>query len=176
MWCLTLCTLLLLEPLHSIQRSVHTTTAAKLKAVEVDGRVLEAGEPCGIYTLKCGPGLKCVPPKDDQKPLKSLRDGKGQCRFAIGSNSVQSTRQTTETAPTEAPEEAPCRKRLSAILSTLGSQVFRAHQEIYLPNCDRRGFFKRRQCWSSRGRLRGKCWCVDENGTLLNSDSSDTGC
>ncbi|KAG8125236.1 putative Insulin-like growth factor-binding protein [Naja naja] len=38
---------------------------------------------------------------------------------------------------------------------------------VHLPNCDRKGFYKRKQCKPSRGRKRGLCWCVDKYGLKL---------
>lgn len=31
------------------------------------------------------------------------------------------------------------------------------------------------QCWSSRGRRRGQCWCVDQNGLRVSSDTGEKG-
>lgn len=42
--------------------------------------VLALGEPCGVYTMTCGRGLRCFPPEGDQSPLQSLLQGKGTCR------------------------------------------------------------------------------------------------
>ncbi|XP_072308900.1 insulin-like growth factor-binding protein 6 [Eucyclogobius newberryi] len=163
MWYFTFLTLLLLEPLDSLQSSVRVTPAEP----SAEARTLAAGEPCGVYTLKCVPGLKCVPPNGDHTPLRTLLDGRGRC----GNNSGTAPSRT-DTAPTKAPEEAPCRKRLNTLLSASGPLPFGPGQEIYLPNCSRDGFYKRKQCWSSKRRQRGKCWCVDENGTPLNPNST----
>ncbi|XP_061437245.1 insulin-like growth factor-binding protein 5 [Lethenteron reissneri] len=38
---------------------------------------------------------------------------------------------------------------------------------IYIPNCDRKGFYKRKQCNPSKGRKRGLCWCVDRYGAHI---------
>uniref|UniRef100_A0A3Q0R0T0 Insulin-like growth factor-binding protein 5 n=1 Tax=Amphilophus citrinellus TaxID=61819 RepID=A0A3Q0R0T0_AMPCI len=45
------------------------------------------------------------------------------------------------------------------------SQVFAL--SLYIPNCDKKGFFKRKQCKPSRGRKRGICWCVDRFGVKI---------
>ncbi|KFP51289.1 Insulin-like growth factor-binding protein 5, partial [Cathartes aura] len=42
-----------------------------------------------------------------------------------------------------------------------------APRAVHLPNCDRKGFYKRKQCKPSRGRKRGLCWCVDKYGMKL---------
>uniref|UniRef100_A0A673N1X8 Insulin-like growth factor-binding protein 3 n=1 Tax=Sinocyclocheilus rhinocerous TaxID=307959 RepID=A0A673N1X8_9TELE len=33
-----------------------------------------------------------------------------------------------------------------------------------IPNCDQKGFYKKKQCRPSKGRRRGYCWCVDKYG------------
>uniref|UniRef100_A0A672GPE1 Insulin-like growth factor binding protein 6a n=1 Tax=Salarias fasciatus TaxID=181472 RepID=A0A672GPE1_SALFA len=127
---------------------------------------LALGEACGVYTLSCANGLRCAPPEEEQKPLRALLEGRGVCRNA------------SNTRPTDDPNEvkvhfsqgfmvAPCRKLLRALITGLDAHVFESHPEIYMPNCDKRGFFRKKQCLSSRGMKRGKCWCVDENGMLV---------
>lgn len=41
--------------------------------------VLAQGEPCGVYTLSCATGLRCVPPPRDHSPLQALLQGRGFC-------------------------------------------------------------------------------------------------
>lgn len=41
--------------------------------------VLTQGEPCGVYTLSCGKGLRCVPPPREHSPLQALLQGRGTC-------------------------------------------------------------------------------------------------
>lgn len=41
--------------------------------------VLAQGEPCGVYTLSCAKGLRCVPPPRDHSPLQALLQGRGIC-------------------------------------------------------------------------------------------------
>lgn len=41
---------------------------------------LTLGEPCGVYTLACGRGLRCLPPEGDHGPLQALLHGRGICR------------------------------------------------------------------------------------------------
>ncbi|KAJ0068562.1 hypothetical protein NL108_009666 [Boleophthalmus pectinirostris] len=168
MRCLTIFTLLLLHPLLSIQRAAHTTPA-KTKTVDVNG-TLGAGEQCGIYTLKCAPGLKCKAPKDEAKPLRALLEGRGTCGSSKKTVKAPTSTRTTDTTPTAAPEEAPCRKHLNSVLSALGPQLITPQEGLYLPNCTRHGFYKRRQCRSSRGTQRGQCWCVDPKGAPVNSN------
>lgn len=41
--------------------------------------VLAQGEPCGVYTLSCAKGLRCVPPPREHSPLQALLQGRGIC-------------------------------------------------------------------------------------------------
>ncbi|XP_053725159.1 insulin-like growth factor-binding protein 6a [Synchiropus splendidus] len=162
--------LLLLANLGKAKPLVST----KDKDVDLDTSLLTDGEPCGVYTQTCARGLRCVPPEDDPRPLRSLLDGKGSCRNI---SSIESTAAvlTEDSETTVVPEEAPCRKALMALLKGFDGQLFKPHHEVYLPNCDKQGFFKKKQCWSSRGKQRGKCWCVDEDGTPVTSPSKHKG-
>ncbi|CAN9515250.1 unnamed protein product [Ophioblennius macclurei] len=129
---------------------------------------LAQGEPCGVYTLSCARGLRCVPPPREHSPLQALLQGRGLCA------------KHSRTSPTERPhptgphpshgtdiEKAPCRKLLNTVLRGLELTVFQSDRDIYIPNCDTRGFYRKKQCRSSKGMQRGLCWCVDELGTAL---------
>nr|XP_015815170.2 insulin-like growth factor-binding protein 5 [Nothobranchius furzeri] len=137
---------------------------------DLNATTLAVGEPCGVYTLSCAQGLRCEPPQDEQRPLRALLEGRGVCSKATTTTTATATTaqvHTEEPTPTENPNEAPCRKLLTTLTKGLEAHLFKSHHEIYMPNCDKRGFFKKKQCWSSRGKQRGKCWCVDEDGTPI---------
>lgn len=171
MWYLTIFTLLFLHPSYSSQRTVHTT-ASRAKTVDVNSTTLAADEPCGVFTLKCGPGLKCLVPEKDPKPLTALLEGRGRCGNMSRILHATEANHSIDTVPTEAGDnEGPCRKLLTDIVKNLGSQLIKT-QELYLPNCERDGFYKNKQCWSSRGRQRGRCWCVDKYGTPLSVNTT----
>lgn len=65
------------------------------------------------------------------------------------------------------PEFGPCRRKLDGIIKRAKDASRIMALSLYLPNCDRKGFFKRKQCKPSRGRKRGICWCVDKYGVQL---------
>lgn len=103
--------------------------------------------------------------------------------------------------------QAPCRKLLTTLILDLEAHLFDTQHDIYMPNCDKRGFFRKKQvsahgqitvvvddlyfcvaartiwfpwfllvqCWSSRGKRRGKCWCVDINGLMVPSKGRHKG-
>ncbi|KAI5618632.1 insulin-like growth factor-binding protein 5 precursor [Silurus asotus] len=64
-------------------------------------------------------------------------------------------------------EFGPCRRKLDGIVKGLKDTSRIVALSLYLPNCDRKGFFKRKQCKPSRGRKRGICWCVDKYGVQM---------
>lgn len=101
--------------------------------------------------------------------------------------------------------QTPCRKLLTSLIKGLDAHVFKLHHHMYMPNCDKRGFFRKKQvcsqirrltitrfgctsscknnllfalfvqCWSSRGKRRGNCWCVDQNGMPVSSSTKQRG-
>ncbi|XP_028606426.1 insulin-like growth factor-binding protein 1 [Podarcis muralis] len=40
---------------------------------------LQLGEPCGVYTARCGRGLRCSVPPEEPRPLHALLHGQGTC-------------------------------------------------------------------------------------------------
>uniref|UniRef100_A0A452R1A1 Thyroglobulin type-1 domain-containing protein n=1 Tax=Ursus americanus TaxID=9643 RepID=A0A452R1A1_URSAM len=57
-------------------------------------------------------------------------------------------------------EQGPCCRHMDAFLQMVPSAV-------YPPGCDRKGFYKRKQCKPSLGHRCGICWFVDEHGMKL---------
>lgn len=41
---------------------------------------LALDEPCGVYTLPCAQGLRCIPLLGEQSPLQALLQGRGVCK------------------------------------------------------------------------------------------------
>ncbi|XP_016056539.1 PREDICTED: insulin-like growth factor-binding protein 6 [Miniopterus natalensis] len=72
-------------------------------------------------------------------------------------------------------EMGPCRRHLDSVLQQLQTEVFRGSHTLYVPNCDQRGFYRKRQCRSSQGQRRGPCWCVDRMGQPLPASSDSNG-
>ncbi|XP_026569538.1 insulin-like growth factor-binding protein 6 [Pseudonaja textilis] len=61
----------------------------------------------------------------------------------------------------------PCRLHLEAILQELKAPLYMNGEDIFIPNCDTKGFYRRKQCRTSKGQKRGRCWCVDKRGHRL---------
>ncbi|XP_041953171.1 insulin-like growth factor-binding protein 6b [Alosa pseudoharengus] len=138
--------------------------------------VLALGEPCGVYTLSCAKGLRCVPPPREHSPLQALLQGRG---FCVKHSRPSPTERPHPTGPHPSHvgeiDKAPCRKLLNSVLRGLELTIFQSDRDIYIPNCDTRGFYRKKQCRSSMGMQRGNCWCVDELGTALPVRPSEDG-
>ncbi|XP_072220390.1 insulin-like growth factor-binding protein 3 isoform X1 [Leuresthes tenuis] len=206
---------------------------------------LSFGQPCGVYTGRCGSGLTCQHQPGETKPLQALLEGRGIC--VNGSNRRPTARPTppvnelpaenTETqdeeqnctslglqtsystqrpaGPLKPPlhpffstekldvfrreqqkrnqnlkkedipgplitdqqnfsletkqelENGPCRREMESILRSFKITNILNPKGFRIPNCDKRGFYKKKQCRPSKGRKRGFCWCVDKYGQPL---------
>ncbi|XP_066537413.1 insulin-like growth factor-binding protein 3 [Hoplias malabaricus] len=74
------------------------------------------------------------------------------------------------------PEYGPCRREMESVLSGLKIADMLNPHGFRIPNCDKKGFYKKRQCGPSKGRKRGLCWCVDKYGqTLPGFDGKERG-
>ncbi|XP_028810140.1 insulin-like growth factor-binding protein 5a [Denticeps clupeoides] len=73
------------------------------------------------------------------------------------------------------PEFGPCRRKLDGIIQRMKDTSRVQALSLYLPNCDKKGFFKHKQCKPSRGRKRGVCWCVDKYGLQMPGTNYSSG-
>ncbi|KAB1269527.1 Insulin-like growth factor-binding protein 6 [Camelus dromedarius] len=169
---------------------------------EAGGCLRREGQQCGVYTPNCTPGLQCRPPEEDEAPLRALLLGRGRCRARVpsGENPKESKPQAGSTRPQDVnhrdqqknsgtsttasrsnhggiqdTEMGPCRRHLDSVLQQLQTEIYRGSQTLYVPNCDHRGFYRKRQCRSSQGQRRGPCWCVDRMGQPLPGSSDGNG-
>ena len=81
--------------------------------------VLAQGEPCGVYTLSCAKGLRCVPPPREHSPLQALLQGRGSCA------------KHSRTSPTERPH--PTGKRTHSTGNLARNQSLSVSR-YYCPN------------------------------------------
>lgn len=79
---------------HKICPSCKDSRASRDPVGAANTAVLALGEPCGVYTLSCAKGLRCMPPPRDHSPLQALLQGRGICTKQI------------KTSPTEKPHPA----------------------------------------------------------------------
>lgn len=69
------------------------TNPAQTQAPEhFNGTSLGIGDPCGVYTASCAPGLRCAPPQGEQGPLRALLEGRGVCSNASSVAPTPNTR------------------------------------------------------------------------------------
>ncbi|XP_026874849.1 insulin-like growth factor-binding protein 3 [Electrophorus electricus] len=205
------------------------------------------GQPCGIYTGKCGVGLTCQPQPGEMKPLQALLEGRGICVNSTlkksertsplvttqevnsaGIPEEQLTSNTSLSVPAEIEqltvqlsphgrhhdtpypnhpkaemirreqvrqnqnfkledlpgvppseqqnfsfeskqesEYGPCRREMEGIMNSMKIADILDPHGFRIPNCDKKGFYKKKQCRPSKGRKRGMCWCVDKYGQPL---------
>ncbi|XP_063076534.1 insulin-like growth factor-binding protein 3 [Engraulis encrasicolus] len=224
---------------------------------------LAHGQPCGIYTGRCGVGLSCQHQPGEAKPLQALLEGRGICANATSKKLQRTPTPTKENegskkvpgedrdgpqspgaSPTASPpppppasfprpphseqhppyhghakaevirreharksqsfkveglpmapntdqqnfsletkpepEFGPCRREMESILNSLKVTDILNPRGFRIPNCDKKGFYKKRQCRPSNGRKRGFCWCVDKYGQPLpgykGKEKGDTHC
>uniref|UniRef100_A0A8C2WJ95 Insulin like growth factor binding protein 3 n=1 Tax=Cyclopterus lumpus TaxID=8103 RepID=A0A8C2WJ95_CYCLU len=133
---------------------------------------LSFGQPCGVYSGRCGVALTCQHQPGETKPLQALLEGRGICANATHRSRVSAG----PTRPVNEPT-GPLRPPLHPFFPSAKSEVLRReHLKITdilnprgfrIPNCDKKGFYKRKQCRPSKGRKRGFCWCVDKYGQPL---------
>nr|XP_031307988.1 insulin-like growth factor-binding protein 5 isoform X2 [Camelus dromedarius] len=98
---------------------------------------------------------------------KDRRKKLTQSKFVGGAENTAHPRVISAPEIRQESEQGPCRRHMEASLQELKASPRMVPRAVYLPNCDRKGFYKRKQCKPSRGRKRGICWCVDKYGMKL---------
>ncbi|XP_034991349.1 insulin-like growth factor-binding protein 4 [Zootoca vivipara] len=72
---------------------------------------LAKGMPCGVYTPRCGSGLRCYPPQGVEKPLHTLMHGQGVCMELAEVEAIQESIQSTDPEEVDLPPTnnfSPC--------------------------------------------------------------------
>uniref|UniRef100_A0A3B4ZE46 Insulin-like growth factor-binding protein 3 n=1 Tax=Stegastes partitus TaxID=144197 RepID=A0A3B4ZE46_9TELE len=98
--------------------------------------------------------------KDQNRKTQSYKveSVSGGANMDMHNFSLESKRET---------EYGPCRREMESILNSLKISNVLNPRGFRIPNCDRKGFYKKKQCRPSKGRRRGYCWCVDKYGQPL---------
>ncbi|XP_072568961.1 insulin-like growth factor-binding protein 3 [Paramormyrops kingsleyae] len=198
---------------------------------------LTEGQPCGVYTGRCGSGLTCQYQPGESRPLQALLEGRGVCSRSAskklnsilipvhkqenyqdpeedwltnstGALEMESSYRLVEprVIPPHSKADAirrdqskksqsykvesvsgglsvdvqnfsleskreseygPCRREMDSVLNSLKITNVLNPKGFRIPNCDKKGFYKKKQCRPSKGRKRGSCWCVDKYGQSL---------
>uniref|UniRef100_A0A3B3S5Z6 Insulin-like growth factor binding protein 3 n=1 Tax=Paramormyrops kingsleyae TaxID=1676925 RepID=A0A3B3S5Z6_9TELE len=170
---------------------------------------LTEGQPCGVYTGRCGSGLTCQYQPGESRPLQALLEGRGVCSrsaskklnsilipvhkqgslnmpksgyisptiilcfthlrnpITLGGGAFTGSMMQCSDAPLPPPSQGPCRREMDSVLNSLKITNVLNPKGFRIPNCDKKGFYKKKQCRPSKGRKRGSCWCVDKYGQSL---------
>ncbi|XP_028817684.1 insulin-like growth factor-binding protein 1a [Denticeps clupeoides] len=142
---------------------------------------VRAGGACGFYTAPCGSGFRCVARPGEARPLHALGRGRGVCappsappsptdatESRAGSNVVAAEAQESMKAKVNSIrrkllEQGPCHVELQRAVEKISRSQQGTESKLnrfYLPNCDKHGLYKTKQCESYLDGQRGTCWCV----------------
>ncbi|XP_053370605.1 insulin-like growth factor-binding protein 1b isoform X2 [Clarias gariepinus] len=163
---------------------------------------LPEGAPCGVYTAPCGAALRCTPRPDDPHPLHSLTHGQAVCTgehpapeedpergFSLfhllgldrarDPDALEGIKAKVNAIRMKLVQLGPCHTELHSALDTITASQQALGDKFttfYLPNCDKHGFYKTKQCETSLVGQHARCWCVSAwNGKRLvgSSDVSE---
>ncbi|XP_019961487.1 insulin-like growth factor-binding protein 1 [Paralichthys olivaceus] len=147
---------------------------------------LEKGASCGVHTAHCGEGLRCTPRPGEARPLHALTRGHGVCTEDVGQEDTEGDHDSLHymlglNLPFDQQDlaeghesikakvrlmqqsQGPCHVELHTALDTINSSQQKLGEKFttfYLPNCNKRGFYKAKQCDSSLVGPPARCWCV----------------
>ncbi|XP_028260252.1 insulin-like growth factor-binding protein 3 [Parambassis ranga] len=98
--------------------------------------------------------------KDQNKKTQSYKveSLSGGTKMDVHNFSLENKRET---------EFGPCRREMESTLNNFKVNNLMNARGFRIPNCDRKGFYKKKQCRPSKGTRRGYCWCVDKYGQPL---------
>ncbi|XP_041039680.1 insulin-like growth factor-binding protein 4 [Cetorhinus maximus] len=68
---------------------------------------LSRGQLCGVYTARCGAGLRCYPQLEESKPLETLMQGRGICMELPEVERIQAIQAETQASDVEAVNPSP---------------------------------------------------------------------
>uniref|UniRef100_UPI00398E391C insulin-like growth factor-binding protein 5 n=1 Tax=Pristiophorus japonicus TaxID=55135 RepID=UPI00398E391C len=155
-------------PLQALLQGRGVCRAAKRRdQAQHTGKSLDADEKYFLATSEHdGKKHGMLPANPSQhlalKPHQNRHSPKGTMHTIVNPSKLAPV-----TTPLPDSEYGPCRREMETILQGLKPEFFRSPEDIYIPNCDKRGFYRSKQCKPSKGRKRGHCWCVDKYGHSL---------
>ncbi|XP_055779183.1 insulin-like growth factor-binding protein 3 [Salvelinus fontinalis] len=141
------------------------TNVTVMTTMAVGAVVVEGGGGKHQMTIEAKPPLHTkldVIKKEQNKKSQSykMESGSGGVKANIPRFSLEDKRET---------EYGPCRREMESILNSLKITNVLIPRGVRIPNCGKKGFYKKKQCRPSKGRKRGYCWCVDKYGQPLPS-------
>uniref|UniRef100_A0AAQ5ZQS6 Insulin-like growth factor-binding protein 1 n=1 Tax=Amphiprion ocellaris TaxID=80972 RepID=A0AAQ5ZQS6_AMPOC len=147
---------------------------------------LEKGASCGVHTAHCGEGLRCTPRPGEVRPLHALTRGQGVCTEDLGQEEADGVPDHGSlhyllglNLPLDHQDAAEGHESIKAKVRKTLDMIANSQQKLgekfttfYLPNCDKHGFYKAKQCESSLVGPPARCWCVSSwNGKKLPGSS-----
>uniref|UniRef100_UPI00398F8A33 insulin-like growth factor-binding protein 4 isoform X2 n=1 Tax=Pristiophorus japonicus TaxID=55135 RepID=UPI00398F8A33 len=64
-------------------------------------------QPCGVYTTRCGTGLRCYPQLEESRPLETLMQGRGICMEVAEVERIQATQAEIQASDVETENPSP---------------------------------------------------------------------
>ncbi|CAL8319993.1 unnamed protein product [Arctogadus glacialis] len=148
-------------------------TAQNVENSEVEPNFTGAGVPSSPSPPRPAgpPSLKPLHPFFYSAKAEVLKRGQGKRGQGFGLEGVQGPlgrdQQNLSGEIRQESEYGPCRKEMENVLTSLKTADILNPRGFRIPNCDKKGFYKKKQCRPSKGRKRGFCWCVDKYGHPL---------
>ncbi|KAL8164062.1 UNVERIFIED_CONTAM: hypothetical protein K2H54_044897 [Gekko kuhli] len=125
-------------PLHALLRGKGVCLAAEAGKPAARRNQTEAGD-AGKDTRRAGHSTQEPLLLQSQHPLPEVSVGNVQLQqLSLSSD----TKQEFETGP--------CRIHLAAILQELKAPLYLSGEDIFIPNCDTKGFYRRKQVWTEK--------------------------
>ncbi|XP_067890809.1 insulin-like growth factor-binding protein 5 [Heterodontus francisci] len=167
------------KPLHALLHSRGICTIAKSyrqsqeqAAEPAEMESPEAEQSISMDTAEEGYNSKPLPKKhsrlSNHKVEALKKDRKKRLHISkIISSSENTAHERRLPGHKQESELGPCRRQMEIVMQNLKKAAYLSPHEVYIPNCDRKGLYKRKQCKPSKGKLRGLCWCVNKKGLKL---------
>lgn len=143
------------RPLHSLTRGQASCTVSSEPEREPDTQNQELGEPeteMENVASETDPGFSLFVPGHSW-PFDPRTAADAQESMKAKLNAIRK----------KLVEQGPCHVELQRALEKIAKSQQKLGDKLtrfYLPNCDKHGLYKAKQCESSLDGQRGRCWCV----------------
>ncbi|XP_068599402.1 insulin-like growth factor-binding protein 1a [Brachionichthys hirsutus] len=148
------------RPLHSLTRGQAVCAAATVREATPEPPTQDQGEPEAEMETISDPGFSLTKPHDHRAAADAQESMKAKL-IAIRKKLV---------------EQGPCHVELQRALDKIAKSQQKLGDKLtrfYLPNCDKHGLYKPKQCESSLDGQRGRCWCVNSWNGKKSPGSTD---
>ncbi|KTG31046.1 hypothetical protein cypCar_00007834 [Cyprinus carpio] len=126
----------------------------------------QKGELCGVYTPRCGSGLRCYPSANSELQLEQLIQGLGRCENKVDLEPTMTNQESghsgelngTRSPPVKKPGKENNYQHIKEI--AVKQHLNNKKTKMYSPQDDPKTPHPRQCNMSSHGQ-RGECWCVN---------------